>query len=302
MNNTYGDDETSFYEEYEVYEGEFSSCYAHKNPLKTLKNLSVEQKIFLQVMFPERNLYNVHEYIKYIIRNISDFKILPYLYEKVGLYALIHFNEEFSQEEYYIIITKLLPILEHNAFFCYNKYVHELVITNKLNENNFKSLRKFIHDTKLILTNNSVYTFLQKVDFSEINSSLYNTMFINTTVHYSHASFNIDNYKTISKLATIIPQEDFDELFNILLYRVQSSSQLKDVFICMNDLYKYILLSSNVYESLWNTFEFIEGNTSNNNKDKNLYKELLSLSEEIFPKEYKDKIDAKLLMFDLKDE
>ena len=260
-----------------------------------LKNLSIEQKVFVQVLFPKENFFlSVHNYIRYIIRNLDIFDKSSYIKIKLGIYALTHFNDEvFTQQEYSIIITQLLPEIDLSYL------TPNLIVTNKLNEENIDLLRYFFSIRFSSSLNQLFCKTLQEFNLSDIHPKIYHELFNHILLTCIKHNFELRDLKFISKLSTTIPQKDFSRLFNTIVNKINSPSELQYTFECMGETYKYISLSDENYESLWNRFEVIEMNDLHNNSIINIYKNLLSLAKEIFPKQYMDKINSKILMIDL---
>ena len=283
--------------EYTYDEEIYVNSIENVSPL-VLKNLSIEQKVFVQILFPREDFFlSVHDYIRYIIRNLDIFDISSYIKTsyvkiKLGIYALTHFNDKvFTQQEYSIIITQLLPELDLNYL------IPNLIVTNKLNEENINLLRNFFLTRSSPILNRLFCKTLQEFNFSDIHPKIYHELFNHILYTCIKHNFELRNLKFISKLSTTIPQEDFSKLFNTIVNKINSPSELQDTFECMNETYKYISLSDENYEVLWNRFEVIEMNDLYN--DLIIYKNLLSLAKEIFPEQYMDKINSKILMIDL---
>jgi hypothetical protein len=143
--------------------------------IETLKNLSIEQKILIELLFPEDNYYNVHDYIRELIldNNSSDMDVY------LGKYAMLFFDKEFTQEEYSIIINKLLPVVKdkdsQEFIDCINKFFLKEYV-NLLNEDNIQALSKLFKNINISSIFNNFVHCLQTTDFDKFHPTIYNIM------------------------------------------------------------------------------------------------------------------------------
>lgn len=261
--------------------------------IETLKNLSIEQKILIELLFPEDNYYNVHDYIRELIldNNSSDMNVY------LGKYAMLFFDKEFTQEEYSIIINKLLPVVKDKNNQEFTDYINKFFLkeyVNLLNEDNIQALSKLFKNINTISVLNNFVQCLQTTDFDEFHPIIYNTMLDKLINFYYIVSYHNDYYSQLASITSAIPKEDISKLFNALLSHIKDAKDLSDSLLQISNKYKYILLPQDVYDSIWNKFIQVEM------EDNSTKEHIFSLAKEVFKEEpYKSKLNAAILMDDL---
>lgn len=223
--------------------------------MKKNKNLSLEQKTFLQILCPYAECSSeIHQYIQYLIRKRIDEKSsYQEFIEKLSEYTLEHLSK-FTQEEYSIIFNNLFPTcyLNGTCFYHFNSDVNSYAalfdknVINKLNEDNLKSLLKFLNENSDFV----IERFLRCLIFngySKIHPEIYKILIKKAEQHI--------NYNDIERLINNIPQSDIDKLFNNNLNNISSSESLLVHLDSIMHTFKFRNLSENMYKSIWETIE-----------------------------------------------
>lgn len=235
--------------------------------IKKNKNLSLEQKTFLQILCPYTECSSeIHQYIQYLIRKRIDEKFsYQEFIEKLSEYTLEHFLK-FTQEEYSIIFNNLFPTcyLNGTCFYHFNGDVNpdaalfDKNVINKLNEDNLKSLLKFLNENSDFV----IERFLRCLVFngySKIHPEIYRVL-IKKVEQYI-------NYNDIERLMGNIPQKDIDRLFCSIISNIQSSDSLLANLGTIINIFPSRRLSENMYKYIWEPIEFFGlEDTSNTHK------------------------------------
>jgi len=235
--------------------------------MKKNKNLSLEQKTFLQILCPYTECSSeIHKYIQYLIRKRIDEKSsYQEFIEELSEYTLEHLLK-FTQEEYSIIFNNLFPTcyLNGTCFYHFNSDVNpdaalfDKNVINKLNEDNLKSLLKFLNENSDFV----IERFLRCLIFngySKIHPEIYKVL-IKKVEQYI-------NYNDIKRLMENIPQKDIDRLFCSIISNIQSSESLLTNLSTIINIFCSHRLSKNMYKYIWEPIEFFGlEDTSNTHK------------------------------------
>ena len=263
-----------------------------------MRNLSLEQKTFVRLIFPSDNYYpDTHPYIQEIILNLND-EFNNTLKAAIGEYAITFFNEPFTQEQYTIIITELLPAVKKINYYTFFDSISNLFSKDylcKLNDNNLQLLIKFLRNIRDYNIFDTYSQYLQSNNFEDIHPAVYRVMFDTIKGLYSLTTRILDHFAHLSNISNIIPDKDFSILFNTLLTRIKTVDELWKVLNFLATQYKYILMSKDINKYIWDKIMEIDFESSP------MREKILNSAKEIFKKEpYRSKLNAIILMYDLR--
>ena len=263
-----------------------------------MRNLSLEQKTFVRLIFPSDNYYpDTHPYIQEIISNLND-EFNSTLKAAIGEYAITFFNEPFTQEQYTIIIAELLPAAKRINYYTFFDSISNLFSKDyscKLNDDNLQLLISFLKSTRDYNIFDTYSKYLQSNNFEDIHPAVYRVMFDTIKNFYSLTTRTLDYFAHLSNISNAIPNEDFSILFNTLLTRIKTVDELWKTLSFLASQYKYILMSKDIDKYIWDKIEEIDFDSSPTRE------RILNSAKEIFKKEpYRSKLNAMILMYDLR--